>query len=161
MPSPPSRRRADGLTTLPDVAIVCGRRKRQRASEASSHERQPDRHASRLLRFTPGALLLVTAAVFAAFVLRNAFVAAHQIVGWIVACSIVALLIDPLVNLVQRILPRVLSVVVVVITMFVFLVVVVTGLARELVDSLDDLEEAAPRAAKGLEDRYEWAATST
>ena len=86
------------------------------------------------------------------------FVAAHQIVGWVVACSLVALLIDPLVNLVERLLPRALSVIVVVITLIAVVVGVVAGLTRELLSSIDDLEEAAPRAAVGLEERYDWAA---
>ncbi len=116
------------------------------------------RPPARLVRFTPSAALLVTAGVFAAFVLRNVFVAAHQIVGWIVACALVALLIDPLVNLLQRHLPRVLSVVVVVVTMVAVVVGIVAGLTRELLSSLDDLEEAAPEAARGLEERYDWAA---
>ena len=116
------------------------------------------RPPARLVRFTPSAALLVTAGVFAAFVLRNVFVAAHQIVGWIVACALVALLIDPLVNLLQRHLPRVLSVVVVVVTMVAIVVGIVAGLTRELLSSLDDLEEAAPEAARRLEERYAWAA---
>jgi predicted PurR-regulated permease PerM len=111
----------------------------------------------RLVRFTPGAALLVTAAVVAAFLLRNAFVAAHQIVGWVVACALVALLIDPVVNLVQRLLPRAVSVVVVVVTMIAVVAGVLVGLIRELLASLDDLEQAAPEAARGLEDRYDWA----
>ena len=120
--------------------------------------RATPRVPARLVRFTPGAALLVTSGVFAAFVLRNAFVAAHQIVGWVVACSLVALLIDPLVNLVERLLPRALSVVVVVITLTAVVVGVAAGLTRELLSSIDDLEEAAPRAAVGLEERYDWAA---
>ena len=96
--------------------------------------------------------------MFAAFILRNVFVAAHQIVGWVVACSIVALLIDPVVNLVDRLLPRALSVIVVVITLVTVVIGVVAGLTRELLSSIDDLEEAAPRAAVGLEERYDWAA---
>jgi putative heme transporter len=118
----------------------------------------PPRLPARLVRFTPGAALLVTASVFVAFVLRNAFVSAHQIVGWIVACALVALLIDPLVNVLERFLPRALSVVVVVLTMVAVVVGVVAGLTRELLASLEDLEEAAPRAAAGLEERYDWAA---
>jgi predicted PurR-regulated permease PerM len=35
---------------------------------------------------------------------------------------------------------------------------VVAGLTQELLDSLDDLERAAPEAARGLEERYTWAA---
>ena len=45
-------------------------------------------------------------------VLRNMFVAAHRR-RWLVACTIVALLIDPLVDVVDRLLPRWLSVIVV------------------------------------------------
>lgn len=116
------------------------------------------RPPTRLVHFTPGAVLLVTAGVFAAFIFRNVFVAAHQIVGWIVACALVALLIDPLVNLLDRYLPRVLSVVVVVIAMIGVVVGIVFGLTRELLNSLDDLERAAPNAARGLEERYDWAA---
>jgi putative heme transporter len=116
------------------------------------------RLGARLVRFTPGAALLVAAAVVVSFLLRDAFVAAHQIVGWVVACALVALLIDPVVNLVQKVLPRVVSVIVVVITMIAVVAVILVGLARELLASLDDLEEAAPEAARGLEDRYDWAA---
>ena len=52
----------------------------------------------RIIGLTPGAAMLLVGAVVLAFVLRNAFVAAHQTVGWVVACSIVALLVDPIVN---------------------------------------------------------------
>jgi predicted PurR-regulated permease PerM len=112
---------------------------------------------TRLVRFTPGAALVVTVAVFLAFIVRDAFVDAHQIVGWVVACSIVALLVDPVVNLVDKVLPRALSVIVVVLGMLALIVVVVAGITRELLDSIDALKEAAPSAAQGLEDRYDWA----
>jgi predicted PurR-regulated permease PerM len=112
---------------------------------------------TRLVRFTPGAALLVTVAVFLAFIVRDAFVDAHQIVGWVVACSIVALLVDPVVNIVDKFLPRALSVIVVVLAMLALIVVVVAGITRELLNSIDALQEAAPRAAQGLEDRYDWA----
>jgi predicted PurR-regulated permease PerM len=130
---------------------------RRRGATMSDGTSAEPRLPARLVRFTPSAALLVTTAVVVAFVLRNAFVAAHQIVGWIVACSLVALLIDPIVNLVQRLLPRLLSVVVVVVAMIGVIVGVVVGLTRELLNSLDDLEEAAPEAARGLEERYDWA----
>ena len=62
---------------------------------------------------TPASAALIVGAVVTAFVLRNMFVEAHRIVGWVVACSIVALLIDPLVDIVDRVLPRWISVIVV------------------------------------------------
>ena len=58
---------------------------------------------------TPASAALLVGAVVIAFVLRNAFVAAHRTVGWVIACAIVALLIDPLVDFVDRLLPRVLA----------------------------------------------------
>jgi predicted PurR-regulated permease PerM len=128
-----------------------------RAAVSDARPAAPVRASSRLVRFTPGAALVVTVAVFAAFIVRDAFVAAHQIVGWVVACAIVALLVDPVVNAVQRVLPRVLSIIVVVLAMLVLLVGIVAGITSELLESIDDLEEAAPRAAQGLEDRYDWA----
>jgi predicted PurR-regulated permease PerM len=118
----------------------------------------PATAVTRLVRFTPGAALLVTAAVFVAFIVRDSFVAAHRVVGWVVACSIVALLVDPVVNLLRRFLPRALSVIVVVLVMLALIVGVVAGVTRELLNSIDALQDAAPRAAEGLEERYDWAA---
>src|SRR6266508_4224250 len=112
----------------------------------------------RIIGITPGAAILVVGAVVLAYVTRNAFVAAHRTVGWVVACSIVALLVDPLVNALQRHLPRWLSIVVVVFSALGAFVAIFVWLAREVLDSLDVLEGAAPRAARGLEDRYDWAA---
>ncbi len=112
----------------------------------------------RVVGVTPGAAMLVVGAVALAFVLRNAFVAAHQTVGWVVACSIVALLIDPVVNILQRVIPRWLSILVVVLGAVGVFVGVFVGLARELLDSLEVLEDAAPRAARRMEQRYDWAA---
>ena len=112
----------------------------------------------RTVGITPATALLVVGAVFSAFVMRNAFVAAHRTVGWVVACSIVALLVDPVVNVLQRQIPRWLSILVVVFGAVAAFVGIFVGLARELLDSIDVLEEAAPRAARELELRYEWAA---
>jgi predicted PurR-regulated permease PerM len=100
---------------------------------------------------------MLVGAVFLAFVLRSAFVDAHRIVGWVVACSIVALLLDPLVDLVDRILPRWLSVIVVLLTVLAFVATVTISLAGDLTDSLDELKARAPEAASSLEDRYDWA----
>jgi predicted PurR-regulated permease PerM len=127
------------------------------ASDGRAASPSPGTTRPRLVRFTPGAALVVTAAVFAAFILRDVFVAAHQIVGWVVASSIVALLLDPVVNVIDRLLPRALSVVVVVLALVAVVGGVVAGLTRDVLDSLEDLERAAPDAARGLEERYEWA----
>src|SRR5688572_30550893 len=88
----------------------------------------------RTVGFTQGAAFLVVGAVVAAFVLRNAFVAAHRTVGWVVACSIVAMLVDPLVGALQRLIPRWLSIFVVVLGSVAVFAGVIVGLASELLD---------------------------
>jgi predicted PurR-regulated permease PerM len=118
----------------------------------------PQSERTRVVGFTIGSVVAVVVAVFVAYRLRNAFVAAHQVLGWVVACAIVALLIDPLVDRLQRRLPRWLAVVVVVTGLLAAFGVVLAGVVRELSRSLDELERAVPRAATELEQRYDWAA---
>jgi predicted PurR-regulated permease PerM len=106
---------------------------------------------------TPASAVVIVGAVVAAFVLRDAFVAAHRIVGWVIACAVVALLIDALVDVVERWLPRWISVIVVLIGIVVIVGGVMFGLITDVFDSLDELTTTAPDAAAGLEDRFEWA----
>lgn len=105
---------------------------------------------------TPGAAVLVVGAVVTAYVLADAFVLAHRTLGWVVACSVVALLIDPGVTFVSRVLPRWISVVVVLIAVLGAIAVLVAGVATDLIDSLDELKENAPVAAESLQERYDW-----
>ncbi|WP_162942125.1 AI-2E family transporter [Desertimonas flava] len=113
---------------------------------------------TRLVGITPASAVLVVAAVVVAYLLRDAFVAAHRTVGWVVACSIVALLIDPVIGVLQRLLPRWLSVIAVLVGVVGVVGVVVAGLANEILNSIEDLRSAAPDAASRLEERYDWAA---
>ena len=106
---------------------------------------------------TPASAALIVGAVVAALVLRNMFVEAHRIVGWVVACAIVALLIDPLVNVVDRLLPRWISVIVVLLGVVTIVGGVTIGLANDLLDSLDELQATAPEAAARLEERFDLA----
>jgi predicted PurR-regulated permease PerM len=105
------------------------------------------RPPARILRagLTPGSAALLVAAVVTAFVLADAFELAHRTFGWVAACSVVALLIDPLVNAVDRFVPRWLAVIAV-------LLLVLAVLA-----ALDELQESAPVAARSLEKKYSWA----
>jgi putative heme transporter len=107
---------------------------------------------------TPASAALLVGAVVVAFFLRNVFVEAHRTVGWVVACAIVALLIDPLVDFVDRLLPRWLSVIVVLLAVLTVVAGVTVGLATDVLDSLDELKESAPEAAARLEENYRWAA---
>ena len=104
---------------------------------------------------TPGSAFLVVGAVVTAFVLRDVFVAAHRTVGWVVACAVVALLIDPVVDLADRVMPRWLAVIFVLIGMLALTAAVVAGLASDLIDSLEELSESAPAAAAELEEQHD------
>lgn len=105
---------------------------------------------------TPGAAVLVVAGVVTAYVLAEAFELAHRTIGWVVACSIVALLIDPVVAFVSRLLPRWLAIIVTLLALLVVISGVVAGLASDLLDSLDELRESVPVAAQSLQDRHDW-----
>lgn len=106
---------------------------------------------------TPASAVLVVGAVVTALLLRNMFVQAHRIVGWVVACAIVALLIDEMVDVVGRVLPRWLGLVLVLLGVLAIVVGVTVGVANNVADSLDELQTTAPTAAHRLEERYEWA----
>lgn len=108
--------------------------------------------------FTPTSIAIVVGAVFLAFVLSDAFEVAHTIIGWVVACSVVAMLVDPLVGWVDRFLPRGLSIILVLLAMILVVAGVAIGLANDVATSLEELEAAAPEAAASLEERYAWAA---
>jgi predicted PurR-regulated permease PerM len=107
---------------------------------------------------TPASAAVLVGAVVVAMFLRNVFVEAHRTVGWVVACSIVALLIDPLVDFVDRLLPRWLSVIVVLLAVVSVVAGVTIGLATDVLDSLDELKASAPEAAARLEENHQWAA---
>jgi predicted PurR-regulated permease PerM len=100
---------------------------------------------------------LLVGAVVTALVLASAFELAHRTVGWVAACAVVALLVDPLVDAVARVLPRWLAVVVVLLLMLVVIAALVVGLAHDLLSSIDELKTNAPVAARGLERDYSWA----
>lgn len=132
------------------------------SSVAQSDTERPATEAAQHRRIwrvglTPASAVLMVGAVVAAFVLRDAFVAAHRIVGWVVACAVVALLVGALVEIVERVLPRWMSVIVVLIGIFAVAGGVLAGLVYDMLDSLDELRTTAPEAAAALEDRFGWA----
>ncbi len=61
-------------------------------------------------------------------------------------------------NVVDRVLPRWISVIVVLLGVVAIVAGVTIGLANDLLDSLDDLQTTAPEAAAGLEEQFDWAA---
>ncbi len=107
------------------------------------------------MRLTVGSVALLLTACVLALLLRNSFVSAHRQLGWAVACVVVAALLAPVVDLMDRRIPRWLALVITMIgagaaTFFVWF-----GLVVNLDDGFDTLSKEAPRAAASLEGRYE------
>ncbi len=127
------------------------------ANEAGA-PRPASRTASVRAGLTFGSAALLVAAVATAFLLASAFEAAHRTIGWVVACSVVALLIDPLVDFVGRVTPRWVAVIIVLIVLLAIAGSVIASLYRDVTDSLDELRESAPAAAQALEEKYDWMA---
>jgi putative heme transporter len=107
----------------------------------------------RVVRITARSAVVGVLVVVAGIVAQRVFVAAHRPLSWAAAAVVVAVLIDPIVDLLDRHIPRLPAVIVA-------LVVVggaafaVTYLAFDgLADGLDRLGRAAEDAAAQLEDR--------
>lgn len=100
------------------------------------------------------ATAVLAVSVFIGFVaVRGAFIAAHRIIGWTVACIAVAVFVEPIVAALGRFIPRVLAVIVT----FVLLGGLVFGLAVGAVSDLDNevarLQRVTPDAIEELEAR--------
>ena len=63
----------------------------------------------RLVHVTAGSAALIAFSLLAALVIRNVFVSAHRIIGWAIACTIVAVLLAPLVASLSRRMPRMIA----------------------------------------------------
>lgn len=100
---------------------------------------------------------MLVAAVIVARLLQGAFVDAHRPLGWVVACTVVALLLEPLVSAADRVLPHVVAVIAVLVVLGGVIGIIGFGVAHEVTDSLDELVERAPEAAAEIESTSSWA----
>jgi len=106
------------------------------------------------VRVKPSSIALLLALAVAALLLRNAFVAAHRQIGWAVACIIVAALLAPFVNVLDRKIPRWLALLITMLGSGALTAVVWAGVVVNLSDGFNVLKKEAPRAAASLENRY-------
>jgi predicted PurR-regulated permease PerM len=93
-------------------------------------------------------VLTAAAAAYLAFGLATA---SRRIIGWAVACAVVAALIEPAVTLLHRWLPRFLAIAVVLLVVGIASVAVATGVLADVDNQFDRLKVEAPRAALELE----------
>ena len=98
-------------------------------------------------------IVLVLGLVLGVVVVRNVFTAASQVIGWAVAASVVALLLSPVVQRMDRLMPRPLAIV------LTFVLVIALGGAltwlytSSVLDQVAQLQESAPAAAERIERR--------
>jgi predicted PurR-regulated permease PerM len=103
------------------------------------------------LRVGPEAVAVVLAAAAAAYVAFGVADAARRILGWALACAVVAALIEPAVTLLDRWLPRFLAIAAVLLVVGAASVSVATGVLADVDNQFERLKVEAPRAALELE----------
>lgn len=107
----------------------------------------------RVVRITWLSAVLAVSVVLGFLVLRGGFIAAHRILGWTAAAVAVALFLDPIIDFLDRFVPRAVSV----ILTFLFIAVavggVVFGAVRDIDREMGRLQDEAPQAIADLEAR--------
>lgn len=109
------------------------------------------------VRMTPGSVGLLLGGCVAALLLRGAFTSAHRQIGWAIACLIVAAMTSPLVDLLDRRMPRWLALLTSMLGIGILIVTVWGAIIVNIQDGLTTLSNEAPRAAASLEARSEMA----
>ena len=107
----------------------------------------------RLVHVTAGSAVLIAFSLLAALVIRNVFVSAHRIIGWAIACTIVAVLLAPLVAYLSRHMPRIVALLLVGATIAALVGVLVYGVFNNVNSESVRLATQGAHAAERLEAR--------
>ena len=107
----------------------------------------------RVVRISARSALLSVAVVVLAVVAQRVFIAAHAPLSWAVAAVVVAVLIDPIVDVLDRRIPRLPAVIIALIVTAVAVWGVIYVAFDDLSHGVDRLSEAAQEAAVELEGR--------
>lgn len=107
----------------------------------------------RTIRLGWTSALLAVSVVLGFLVLRSGFVAAHRILGWTAASVAVALFLEPIIEALDRFMPRALAVVVSFLVILFVVGGVVFGAVRDLDREVERLKAEAPSAIQDLEGR--------
>ena len=98
-------------------------------------------------------IAVVAAGILGVIITRSVFIDAHRVIGWAVAASVVAVLLDPVIDRIDRVLPRAVAVVLT----FVVIIAIAVGIAAlysmSLRSEADRLVDAAPSIATDIESR--------
>jgi predicted PurR-regulated permease PerM len=105
------------------------------------------------IRLTPVFAFALVGSIVAGYIIQRSFILAHRTLGWAVACAVVALLLEPLVQRLSTRLPRVVAIILAVLSIVGIAGVVVFRIVREITASVRSFRDAAPLAASRFEGR--------
>lgn len=108
---------------------------------------------ARRVRASWGSVLLAIATVVAVVLIRDLVAAAAQPIGWVAAAAATALILWPIVEKLDRVLPRGLGIVLALVVTAALSVGLFLAVSSELRGQLASLERSLPAAAQELEDR--------
>jgi predicted PurR-regulated permease PerM len=106
---------------------------------------------ARRVRASGLSVVLALLVIVGVLVARSVFVAASQPIGWVVAAAAVALVITPLVELLDRFVPRAVAIIGTLVLGVSLVVTVGVGLVMELQEQLTELADTLPAAAADIE----------
>ncbi|MFO7280111.1 MAG: AI-2E family transporter [Thermoanaerobacterales bacterium] len=107
----------------------------------------------RVVRITAGTAVTAILVAVAALAARRIFVAAHAPLSWAAAAAVVAVMIDPIVDRLDKRIPRLPSVVIALLVTALAVWAAIYVALDDLSHGIDQLSEAAQEAADDLEDR--------
>lgn len=108
---------------------------------------------ARRVRASWGSVLLAIATIVAVVLVRDLVAAAAQPLGWVAAAAATALVLWPVVERLDQVLPRGLGIVVALVGTAALAVGLYLAVSSELRDQLASLQRSLPAAAQELEDR--------
>lgn len=97
--------------------------------------------------------LLVTTMICAVVLVSNIFTAAHQVIGWAVAASVIALLLTPVVAWMDQRMPRPLAIVLTFVTVAALGLGITWLYSSTMLDQVDQLQKSGPLIAAEIENR--------
>jgi predicted PurR-regulated permease PerM len=105
------------------------------------------------VRASGSSVVLAIATIVAVVVARNVFVAARQPIGWVVAAAVTALVLWPIIDRLDRWVPRGLGIVLTLLIAAGAVVGLWLGVTHEVQGQLNELKQSLPSAAADLEER--------
>jgi predicted PurR-regulated permease PerM len=112
------------------------------------------------LTIGPATVAIVLAGIGLGLMAFASLQAAHRVLGWAVASAVVAAIVEPIVTLLDRFVPRVLGTLVTLVVVAAVAGLVAFGVLNDLGNQIHRLKQSAPEAAGRLEESPRFGAVS-